>query len=288
MKTFFIRRSLHASLYFLFIQLLVLLLLYPTSKAAAQGNLLVAPKRAVFEGRERYKELTLSNTGKDTARYDISFKHYSMRENGSLEEFSDSNTVTAFADSFVRFFPRTVALAPGESQVIRLQLTQTGRMVNGEYRSHLYFRSVPKPKALGESQTQTTDSNAISIRLNAVFGIAIPVIIHVGESTTKVGLSSCSFEKADQPIVKITLLRTGNMSCYGDITVDYVAPSGAVNRVGEQKGIALYTPIERRQVKLPLRIAPGLDCTKGKLYIVYKSQENLSQNSIGQTEIYLN
>lgn len=266
----------------------LLLTLSPSSRTAAQGNLLVAPKRAVFEARERYKELTLSNTGKDTARYDISFKHYRMKENGSLEELSAPYAGTRYADSFVRFFPRTVTLGPGESQVVRLQLTQTGRMVEGEYRSHLYFRSVPKPRPLGETETKKSDSSAITIKLNAVFGIAVPVIIHVGEVTTKVGLSNCSFEKTDMPFVKMTLDRTGNMSCYGDITVDFVAPSGAVTRVAEQKGLALYTPLEHRQVKLALRMAPDLDYTKGKLHIVYKAQENLSQNSIGQTEISLN
>jgi hypothetical protein len=282
------RRGLPASFHPFFILLFSFFLtLFLSSKTVAQGNLLVAPKRAVFEGRERYKELTLSNTGKDTARYDISFKHYRMKENGSLEELTVPDAGSPFADSFVRFFPRTVTLAPGESQAVRLQLTQTGRLVGREYRSHLYFRSVPKPKPLGETETKKSDSNAITIKLNAVFGIAVPVIIHVGEATTTVGLSGCSFEQAEVPLVKMTLLRTGNMSCYGDITIDHVAPSGEVTRVAEQKGVAVYTPLEQRQVKLALRTAADIDYTRGKLHVVYKAQENLSQNSIGQTEIYL-
>jgi len=262
--------------------------LYPSSKTVAQGNLLIAPKRAVFESRERYKELNLSNTGNDTARYTISFIHYRMKENGSLEELPKSDNSLLFADSFVRFFPRTVILAPGESQVVRLQLTQTSRMFEGEYRTHLYFRSVPKPEPLGETETKQSDTTAITIKLNAVFGIAVPVIIRVGQSTTKVGVANCSFEKADGPYVKLALLRSGNMSCYGDITIDYVAPSGVVTRVAEQKGIAIYTPIDRREVKLAVRNASDVDYTKGKLHIVYHARDNLSQHSIGQTEIYLN
>jgi hypothetical protein len=264
------------------------LTLYPASKIRAQGNLLVAPKRAVFEGRDRYKELTLSNTGKDTARYDISFKHYRMKENGALEELSVPDPGTQFADSFVRFFPRTVTLAPGEAQVVRIQLTQIGKIVEGEYRSHLYFRSVPKSKPLGEKETKTADSSSITIKLNAIFGIAVPIIIRVGETTTKIGVTNCSFEKADAPFVKMTLNRTGNMSCYGDITVDYISPSGTATRVVEQKGLAIYTPIEQRQVRILLPTKAGLDYTKGKLHVVYKAQENLNQNSIGQMEIHLN
>jgi hypothetical protein len=271
-----------------FILFTVFLAFNPSSKVRAQGNILVAPNRAVFEGHERYKELTLSNTGQDTSRYDISFKHYGMTENGSLEELAAPSNGIAFADSFVRFFPRKVILAPGEAQVVRLQLSQTGKMIDGEYRSHLYFRAVPKPKPLGENETTKRDSNAISIKLNAVFGIAVPVIIHVGESTTKVSVTNSAFEMTKAPFVSMTLNRIGNMSCYGDISIDYIAPSGEVTRVAEQTGIAVYTPIEQRQVKLPVQTNSKIDYTKGKLHVVYKAKENLNQNSIGQAEIYLN
>ncbi|WP_121357444.1 fimbrial biogenesis chaperone [Flavisolibacter nicotianae] len=260
----------------------------PSLKATAQGDLLIAPKRTVFEGRERYKELNVSNIGKDTARYEISLIHYRMKEDGSLEKLSAQDSGILFADSFVRFFPRMVTLSPGESQVVRLQLTQTSAMSNGEYRSHLYFRSVPKQKPLGEIETKKTDSNTFSIKLNAVFGIAVPVIIRVGETTMKVGLSNCSFDKSGLPSVKMTLERVGNMSCYGDITIDHVATSGTVTRVAELKGIAVYTPLEKRQVKLALHPIPGIDYTTGKLHVVYTAKENLSQNSIAQTEVYLN
>lgn len=265
-----------------------LLIFAPSLKATAQGDLLIAPKRAVFEGRERYKELNVSNIGKDTARYEISLIHYKMNEDGSLQKLLAQDAGILFADSFVRFFPRTVTLSPGESQVVRLQLTQTGAMTNGEYRSHLYFRSVAKQKPLGETETKKVDSNTLSIKLNAVFGIAVPVIIRVGENNMKVGVSNCFVDKTGSPSVNMTLEREGTISCYGDITIDHVAASGAVTRVAELKGIAIYTPLEKRRVKLALRTIPGIDYTTGKLHVVYTAKENLSQSSIAQTEIYLN
>ena len=33
-----------------------------------QGNLLLMPRRVIFEGAKRYEELNLANTGRDTAR----------------------------------------------------------------------------------------------------------------------------------------------------------------------------------------------------------------------------
>ena len=268
--------------------LFFLITLVPAGESIAQGNLLVAPKRAVFENRDRYKEINLSNTGNDTARYDISFRNYRMTVSGNLEELSTPDEGAPFADSFVRLFPRTVTLAPGESQVVRLQLHQSGKMVEGEYRSHLYFRSVPKPEPRGEADTSKKDETALTIKLNAVFGIAVPVIVRVGESSTRVGITNSKFENESVPNVKFSLTRTGNMSCYGDITIDYISPSGSVTRVAEQKGIAIYAPIEKRNVKLPLIRNSNIDYSKGKLHVVYKAQANLTQSSIGQTEIYLN
>ena len=37
-------------------------------RAQAQGNLLVTPRRVVFDGSSRVMELNLANTGRDTAR----------------------------------------------------------------------------------------------------------------------------------------------------------------------------------------------------------------------------
>ena len=279
-----VKRRLFVSYIFLFTLLSVS---FPGQHLAAQGDLLVAPKRIVFEGRERYKELTLSNTGKDTARYSISFLHYKMNEVGSLQELPAGDSSLLFADKYVRYFPRSVTLAPGESQVVRLQRTQNGQMETGEYRSHLYLRSATSQPASADVQGKATGAGAITIKLNTVFGIAVPVILHVGESTTTVALSHGSFQPSGKPYINITLNRDGNRSCYGDFTVDHIDLSGTATRVSELNGIAVYQPLRKREIKLALRTVPGVDYTKGKLHVVYASPGANNQNTIGQTEIFL-
>ena len=54
-------------------------------KATAQGNLLVTPKRVVFEGLKRSEELNLANVGSDTATYMISFIQIRMKVDGYVE-----------------------------------------------------------------------------------------------------------------------------------------------------------------------------------------------------------
>ena len=49
--------------------------------AFAQGDLLIFPKRIVFEGRNRMEQITLANSGVDSATYNISFVEYRMKDN---------------------------------------------------------------------------------------------------------------------------------------------------------------------------------------------------------------
>lgn len=250
---------------------------------------MIMPKRVVFEGSKRSHELNLANTGQDTARYVISLVHYKMKDNGSFEEVSANDSSWNFADKFIRFYPRSVTLGPGESQTVRVQLTQTSKLLPGEYRSHIYFRSMPEEKPRGEKEIKAEDASSISVRLIPVFGISIPVIIRVGESDARVHLSKCSFEMFEDtiPLVNLTLNRSGNMSVYGDITIEHISNKNKVTKVGSVQGLALYTPNLFRNIKVALNKQERVDYTEGKLHVVYKAQENGNPNNTAQTEIYL-
>src|SRR5580704_7018711 len=176
----------------------------------AQGNLMLMPRRVIFEGAKRYEELNLANTGKDTARYVISLMHIRMKEDGGFEEISQPDSGERFADRFIRFFPHSVELGPGESQVVKIQLTKINELLPGEYRSHLYFRAIPDMAPLGE-EAPVPDSG-ISIRLVPIFGISIPVIIRIGAPNAQVRISDLSVQMLEDtiPILEMTFHRTGN------------------------------------------------------------------------------
>lgn len=254
----------------------------------AQGDLLITPSRVVFEGATSSEVLNLANTGVDTVRYLISFIQYKMTTDGSFEEITVPETGQYFADDHIRYFPRNVVLAPKESQVVKIQLIKTKQLNPGEYRSHLYFRSVPEQKPLGEDEI-ITDTSTISVRLTPVFGITIPVIIRVGESTAKTAISDLSLSKANnKAILTVTLNRSGNMSVYGNISVDYISPEGKISQVGLIKGVAVYTPNTIRKISLTLNL-PGdntLD-EKGKLRVVYTSASDLKMITLAELDVVL-
>lgn len=256
----------------------------------AQGDLIIFPKRVVFEGTQRFHELNLANSGRDTARYIISFVQIRMKEDGGFENITKPDSGQNFADGFLRIFPRTVTLAPGEAQLLKIQLTKTDLLTPGEYRSHLYFRSSQerKPLSLGEKDS-VKDTTAISVRLVPIYGMTIPVIIRVGDNTTQVSISDLSFIMINDttPGVKLVINRTGNMSSYGDIKVEYISPLGKVILVGNVQGVAVYTPNTKRRSFIKLNIIPGIDYRSGKLRLIYSTQRDDKGVELAEAELQL-
>ncbi|MBC7936967.1 MAG: molecular chaperone [Rhizobacter sp.] len=253
---------------------LVALLLLVAFNTQAQGDLLITPKRLVFDGTKRAEEINLANIGKDTATYNISFVQFKMDEKGIFIPITDEDTTQKFAHKNLRFFPRTVTLAPNEAQSVKVQLIKLNELAAGEYRSHLFFKNVLNNTALGEEQKTTAKDSGISVNLKPVFGISIATIIRVGPTNVAASISNQIFTAGTattEPYISFTLNRTGNISLYGDVKVLYFDPNtdSKSTQVALMKGLAVYTPNALRQVQLSLKNIPGIDFTKGRLLVEY-------------------
>lgn len=268
---------------FVFCVLLLLCITCPFA-AHAQGNLLLFPKRLVFEGTKKSQDLILQNIGDDSATFLISFTLIKMMADGSIVQLTEPDTSQHNASDNIRFYPRQVKLAPKESQVVKVQVIKSNELQTGEYRSHLYFRAVPKPHPLGE--TPPVNDSAISVRIVPIFGISIPVIIRKGSPTTAISISDVQlqFQQDTLPLVHFTIHRTGNMSAYGDIRIDHISAQGKVTRMGEASGLAVYSSNPLRNVIVALKHDPLVDLHKGKLHVVFAAQ---GIQQIAQREIYL-
>jgi hypothetical protein len=267
--------------------LLIIMCLLPNF-SYAQGNLLITPRRVVFEGNKSSQEINLANTGQDTATYSVSFVQYRMTNEGSFEQIEEPDPGQLFADKMIRYFPRSVTLAPGEAQMVRMQLRRSSSMEPGEYRSHMYFRAVPKEDALG-LEDQLEDTTAIGIRLTPIFGITIPVIVRAGDTEASVSLNNLSVESLNDSTstLNLTFNREGNRSVYGDLTVDYKPNKGSAIQVGLVRGIAVYTPNVNRQFKMDLKKSDGIDFSKGKLIVRYTNGEGDNENLFAEKELLL-
>jgi len=261
----------------------------PVTNSSAQGNLLITPRRVVFEGSKRSLDLNLANTGQDSATYAISIVQIRMKEDGGFELITEPDPGQQFADRFIRFFPRSVTLAPNEAQAVKIQMVRSNELAEGEYRSHFYFRAIPKVTALGEQEAVVQDTTTISVKLTPIFGITIPVIIRSGVSTMNVNLSDLSLkiENDTLPVLRMTFNRAGNMSVYGDIAVDYVSLQGKKTRVGIANGIAIYTPNLRRRFQFNLNKVTGVDYKTGKLIVTYSAASDVKPAKYAEAELTL-
>ena len=218
----------------------------------AQGDLLVSPVRVVFDGSRMKEEISLVNVGNDSAVYSVSFLQYKMTEDGNFEIAASEDADNMFADKYLRVFPRQVALGPRESQVVRLQLRRSSDMKAGEYRSHLYFRAQKDTSPLGTDSNK--DEKLMSVQITPVYGISIPVIIRTGDTKAVTSIEDLKLENSDDStsVIKLVLNRTGNISVYGDLVVDYYPAKGKQVELASVRGVAVYTSVGRRNFSVKL------------------------------------
>lgn len=241
----------------------------------AQGDLLITPRRVVFEGNVQREELSLVNTGKDTTTYSISFVQKNMKEDGSFISLDKKSDQKMSAEPYLRIFPRTVTLAPGEPQVIMLQCRRTPNMAAGEYRSHLYFRSEKDYTPLG-SKNPFKDSSLVSVQLIPIFGISIPVIVRTGTLNVASTFTNLRLSVVNDtiPTLDFTINRAGNCSTYGDLVVEYSSGKNKPIAVGLIKGVGVYTNLDHRNVSVKLNQVKGVVFKTGNLKVRYTTPDD--------------
>lgn len=255
----------------------------------AQGNLLVTPTRVLFEGNKQMEELNLLNMGNETTTYSISFVQKRMKEDGSFVNIEKPDSGQLFADPYLRIFPREVTLAPGEPQVIMLQCRRKADMIAGEYRSHLFFRSEKDYKPLA-SRNSARDTTQLNVQLIPIFGMSIPIIIRCGAVNVNVGLSNLKLENQQDTlqILHLNVNRTGNISTYGDIIIDFIPTHGKSYQIGIVTGLGVYTNINQRHVDVKLKKPLDRALTNGKLKVQYINTQQTKRTTYAESELEVN
>ncbi|GAA4047248.1 molecular chaperone [Parerythrobacter jejuensis] len=219
-----------------------------SAPAVAQGDLLVAPTRVILDGR-RGGEVILSNIGSEEATYRIGLELRRMDGNGNLSEISreDANTLEQAALSMVRYAPRRIVLPPGQPQSVRISARPPAELPDGEYRAHLSFRAIPKPKRLDPT---APEAQGLVIDIQAIYGVTIPLIIRKGKVESGATLAKPQiFEDPRGGLIGLVLNREGTGSTYGAL---HVKVPGEDKPITLAAGVALYPEIDQRVVSIPV------------------------------------
>ena len=218
------------------------------SAAQAQGDLLVAPTRVILDGR-RGAQVVLSNIGSEEATYRIGLVLRRMGPDGNLVEVSneEANALEQAALSMVRYAPRRIKLPPGQPQSVRIAARPATDLPDGEYRVHLSFKAIPKPRP---AVSDGAPAEGLSVKLIPIYGVTIPLIVRHGQVEAQAALQDLRvLQTGDgRPVLTFAIDRSGDASTFGDLV--------AVPARGEPmflaRGVAVYTELDRRMVTVVL------------------------------------
>lgn len=214
---------------------------------AGVGDLLVAPTRIVLDGRGG-SEIILNNIGEEPATYRISVELRRMLADGRLEEVKDPTAADKIAQDMVMYNPRRVTLAPNQPQSIRIAARAPQGLADGEYRVHLLFRAIPKPKPIAEAPAEAP--KGLSFAITPIYGVTIPVIVRLGQLQVQAGISNVRLDQqGGKKAVSLELTRSGQRSTFGEVRV---LKPGIKDPIAIQRSVAIYTEVGSRKLNLPI------------------------------------
>ena len=264
----------------------------PKGSVGGMGDVNIYPKRIVINERQRIASVGLFNRTSNTGDYEIDVSDMAMTADGSLVDLASVTDPAArqrikAASTMVRWSPRRVTLAAFEAQTIRLMARVPAETQPGEYRTHFSATAIP-PVAAGTTIEQATGqagSKSISVTLVPRFGISIPVIVRIGQTTLTVGMRDLGVVAlpAGGKALQLTLLREGTRSAFGDIAIK--AP-GSKRPIAEIKGIGIYPEVDSRTVQVPFDAAidPRLYARGAKLTVTYTDDDFAPGGNLARQE----
>jgi hypothetical protein len=284
---------------------------------SAMANLMLFPTRLVIENNQRATQVQLVNRGTTPASYRINVVNRRMTETGDIVAADTPQPGELFASDMLRYSPRQVTLQPGESQTVRISLRKPAGLAPGEYRSHLQFDRLPDAEGSTDlTQAAQPAAGQLSIKISTLIGASIPVIVRHGETEASISLAQLAFGyssatddvkadgKADGnstppkprpkpdakpavPQLIFQILRNGNRSVYGDITISYTPVGGQSVDVARVNGLAVYVPNSVRIVKIPLNLPEGMALKGGELAVRYDQRAEDGGKNMAQAKLAL-
>ncbi len=217
--------------------------------AVANGQVLIAPYRVVFDGPTRVQEVAILNTGDKRTTYRISLENKVWNEaKQGYETVTEPRNGERFADQMIRLSIKEVTLDPQESQSIKMQLRKPEGVLEGEYRTHLAVRSVAEIPEVKEKPKPGT----LTVNLVPIYGLSIPIFVRVGNLQAEASLKSTKFmlniDKVE--VFNVVMERKGDRTIYGNLDLFHQGRSGKWEKLARYNALPLLWPYPERSFQL--------------------------------------
>jgi hypothetical protein len=265
----------------------------PTGSVGGMGDVNLYPKRVVIDQRQRVASVGLFNRASAAGEYDINISDMMMTTEGGLIELASvtdpaERDRVKTASALLKWSPRRVVLGSHDSQTVRIMARIAPDLPPGEYRSHFFAVAKPPAGSGGisiEQASGTRQPNAIGITIVPRFGISIPVIVRVGETTLAAGFRDLRIMTRPDgvKVISMTVTRSGTRSAFGDITV---TAAGSKTKVVEIKGVGVYPEVTQRTIQIPLNpeIDPRLIERGARLTATYTDDDVAPGKTLAQQD----
>ena len=265
------------------LQISISFIVFCLFSSLVSAGLVLNPQRIVVLDRERTSSLELLNTSDEIARYQIYFEHKKMLEDGSIVDISESDKEQIRAGDMIRYSPRRVDIKSKGSQTIRLAIRRPKNLPDGEYISHLALKQIPNKQAsiVNDANNDASQEKELTLKVQPILKIAIPVIVRKGELHASAALSDISTVQVNDAsaYIQFTLGREGNRSLYGDVEIyELDTDTNAGARIGFAKGIALYDPTLSRLVRV--QVGPSILVPGKKLLLRFDEKGRYGGNNL--------
>lgn len=261
---------------------LVLGALLPLSLAPApcRADVTVSPTLVLFDGETGTKAIKVTNNGAKEQVYRVSLVNFRMAPDGRMSVATTPAENEHFVPpGMVRYTPRELVLAPGGSEVVRLQIMHTRP---GEYRTHVTVQQVPDVDALQAPPFERREG--VSMDLQAVFGVAVPLIIRQGNPSVAVSFGDAHLTALPDgaPAIALRIERSGERSVRGALSL-----SRNGKQIAAIDGLAIYAPTPYRDVVLRLAAADAARLHDGRLEASFDEPEEVRNPVAARATIQL-
>ncbi len=222
----------------------VIVLLIAAGQVGA--SVLVAPTVVFLSDNAPTERMTILNQGTTPQEVTIDFA-WGLPQSDSagqvyVELLDSSLGDPRSAVEWLRAFPRTMIVPPGQSQIVRVMARAPKDLADGEY----WARVVVRSQEASPQKPTGLDEGVISTRLNMVMQTAIMVKYRTGQLNSSLQLNSArAWQDGAHVRVLADLENLGNVSYMGVAELALIDSRG--REVGAQKtNVAVYRTLRRR------------------------------------------
>jgi len=244
--------------------------------AEAGAVLFIHPTLVIFEGNERSGTITLSNRGDETGTFEMSWTDMTMTPSGGLVK--NEGPAPWSLQSYVRYSPRRVTLAPLESQVVRIAVRRGLDVPEGEYYSHFRVLTLNSEDPLAP-EADADEPTSAAVVIEARSAVAVPIIWRNSRDESGASIEAVRIDQ-DTNQLSVDVLRHGQLSVRGFLHVFDTAADGSRSPLAQPVPLVIYPNLDARTMAIELNEGVMASSLKRGTKVFYSTDLELSDRSI--------